>query len=179
MARLSLHRRAQPQFRLPYPQLRLKQQQLRLATVTGIGRKNLMSDYRGTWWINRYPGVVSGRGHMQISQAAKNPSNKLQACDMYSPVFPAITPERRYGGIRNMYQCKISLAEARMICSSSPRLTCAHYRYTQQASPGQITLGPVSTPLTSPYYLAHPPTPKTPASSSRRFQTPYPAPSAT
>jgi hypothetical protein len=40
-----IKRRAQPQLRLPQPQLRLKKQQLRLATVTGNGEKDLLSDY--------------------------------------------------------------------------------------------------------------------------------------
>ena len=43
----SLHRPAQPQFRLLHPQVRLKQQYLRLATVAGSRRKILMFDYMG------------------------------------------------------------------------------------------------------------------------------------
>ena len=50
----SLHKPAEPQFRLLHPQVRLKQQYLRLATVTGAGRKKSYARLSGYLQIHHF-----------------------------------------------------------------------------------------------------------------------------
>ncbi len=69
----SLHRQAYSQFRLPHPQLRVKQQQLRLATVTGTGRKNLVSDYTGSLKQNK----ASQSTHLLVPVGGENAGQLL------------------------------------------------------------------------------------------------------